>query len=97
MDKLKGSVGGGRGGRGGRGRKRGGKKGMRDTQAIWIGQGVCEIPTSRCHLLYTHTHTGKGGERWPGLSHPLEETKFSLDWLQSNRLGMKKVHTHTHT
>ena len=56
MDKLKGSVGGGRGGRGGRGRKRGGKKGMRDTQAIWIGQGVCEIPTSRCHLLYTHTH-----------------------------------------
>ena len=38
-DQLKGSVGGGRGGRGGRGRKRGGKKGMRDTQAIWIGQG----------------------------------------------------------
>lgn len=39
MERLKGSVGGGRGGRGGRGRKRGGKKGMRDTQAIWIGQG----------------------------------------------------------
>ncbi|CAI8015263.1 28S ribosomal protein S5, mitochondrial [Geodia barretti] len=72
MDQLKGSVGGGRGGRGGRGRKRGGKKGMRDTQAIWIGQG-------------------KGGERWPGLSYPLEETKYSLDWLQRRGLGMKKV------
>ena len=40
MDSLKGSVSGGGGGRKGRGRRTGGKKGMRDTQAIWIGQGV---------------------------------------------------------
>ena len=36
---------------------------------------------------------GKGGERWPGLSYPLGETKYSLDWLQRRGLGMKKVQT----
>lgn len=35
--------------------------------------------------------SGKGGERWPGLSYFIEETKYSLDWLQKNRLGMKRV------
>ena len=67
MDRLKGAVSGGRGGRGGRGRKRGGKKGMRDTQAIWIGQGVyfgsdagprplsCEIVCIYMYFCYMST------------------------------------------
>ena len=35
--------------------------------------------------------TGKGGERWPGLSHPIDEVKYSMDWLKKSDLGMKKV------
>ena len=39
MEELKGAVSGGRGGRGGRGRKKGGKKGFKDTSAIVFGEG----------------------------------------------------------
>ena len=34
---------------------------------------------------------GKGGERWPGLSYPMEKVKYSLDWLQRDKLEMKRV------
>ena len=34
---------------------------------------------------------GKGGVRWPGLSIPLDRTKYGTEWLQSSELGIQQV------
>ena len=36
-------------------------------------------------------YVGVGGVRWPGLSFPLEKTRFGLEWLQGRKLDIEKV------
>ena len=75
-EELMGGVSGGRGGRGGRGRKKGGKKGLRQTAAVALGEGVGGVRwAGLSHPLLT--------ER--------KSSSTRTDWLQREQLGIKKA------
>ena len=92
MKELIGSVGGKLGGRGGKGRKRGGLKKKGDVNpVVRLGEGEdILVPTDKYSTLGV---VGRDGIRWPGLSYPLPEHSKRRDWLQAEKLGIKRVST----
>ncbi len=89
------TVGGGRGGRGGRGRKKGGKKGLRQTKAITLGVGAKGV---RWPGLSYPMEKDEDSKHWLqpeklGLQRVDEEEEEGAEWKKDlhNRIGARDL------